>query len=151
VKTYGLRNVFEGFQETIRFSSGRKVIDKPQGILSSMRYKNPLVFQRFPMFPLQIQGAAGKGSSANRFTHEVQIVKTSGLRNVAGRNSRVGREDWNDAASCSQRNAPGRRGEGEGRSAFAHSIAVINISWDFSQSKGSVDERCHVDWEGWIL
>ena len=58
MKTYRLRNVFEGFQETVRFSIGRKVLDKPQGILSCMRLRKPLVSQRFLMFPLQIQGAA---------------------------------------------------------------------------------------------
>ena len=58
VETYRLRNVFEGFRETVRFPSGIKVLDKPQGTLSCMRLKKPLVFQRFLMFPLRIQGGA---------------------------------------------------------------------------------------------
>ena len=82
MKTYSLRNVFKGFRETIRFPSGRKVLGRPQGILTSVRRRKPLVFQRFPMFPMQIQGAAGKDSSANWFTQEGLIAKTYCLRNV---------------------------------------------------------------------
>ena len=82
MKTYRLHTVFEGSRETIRSPSGRRVLGRPQGVLTSMRRRKPLVFQRFPTSPKQIQGAAGKGSSANWFTQEGLIAKTYRLRNV---------------------------------------------------------------------
>ena len=79
-ETYGLRDVLEGFQATVGFSSGRKVFGRPQGVLTSVRRRKPLVFQRFPTFPMQIQGAAGKDKGRKIYSEQVLKTQLSAYR-----------------------------------------------------------------------